>query len=93
MNELRFALQGAINSRMASLRNGRCLRNDHDSIRVSIARAQAFLSNYPVANDERVQKWCREHIADVTRIVPGNQPRVLARLIMEELKPKTKAVA
>lgn len=68
------------------MRNGRSLRKDHDRVRVAIGSAQAFLRSYPAATDERVLAWCREHIADVTLIVPGNTPRVLARLIMDELR-------
>ena len=86
-SNLRFALQGAINSRTQTLRNGRCLRRDHDAIRVSIGKAEQFLRSYPVANDEQVKQWCVDHINDVTRIVPANQFRVLERLIMATTAP------
>lgn len=90
-SELRHVLQGAINARTAAMRNGRSLRRDHDRVRAAIGRAEAFLRSYPVASDERVLAWCREHIEDVTLIVPGNTPRVLARLIMDELRGRSRA--
>lgn len=73
------------------MRNGRSLRKDHDRVRVAIGRAEAFLRSYPTASDERVLAWCREHLQDVTLIVPGNTPRVLARLIMDGLRGRTMA--
>lgn len=90
-SELRHVLQGAINAREAAMRNGRSLRKDHDRVRVAIGRAEAFLRSYPTASDERVLAWCREHLQDVTLIVPGNTPRVLARLIMDGLRGRTMA--
>ena len=88
---LRHALQGAINQRDASLRNGRCQRKDYDQIRVSIGRAQVFLNGYPVATDEQVRTWCLAHVDDLTRIVPGNAPLTLARLLMDSLQTRSEA--
>jgi hypothetical protein len=82
---LRQTLQGAINSRTAALRNGRSYRKDLDRVRAAIGRAEVFLREYPFATDEQVRGYCLTHLEDVTLIVPGNQPRVLARLIMDEL--------
>ena len=87
---LRQDLQGAIHQRDASLRNGRCKRTDYDQIWVSIGRAQVFLNGYPFATDLQVRQWCRGHVEDLVRIVPGNAPRTLARLLMNELTPKLK---
>ena len=87
---LRHDLQGAIHQRDASLRNGRCKRTDYDQIWVSIGRAQVFLNGYPFATDLQVRQWCRGHVEDLVRIVPGNAPRTLARLLMNELTPKLK---
>lgn len=84
---MRLDLSSAIEQRSASLRNGRCQRKDIADIRNSIDKAKQFLWSYPVASDERVRKWCLDNRADVSRIVPGNSPRTLARLIMEALKP------
>ena len=83
---LRHDLQGAIHQRDASLRNGRCKRTDYDQIRASIGRAQVFLDGYPFATDLQVREWCTGHVEDLVRIVPGNAPRTLARLLMDELK-------
>ena len=82
---LRHDLQGAINQRTAALRNGRSGRKDYDQIQVSIGRAIVFLRGYPFATDEQVRDWCKSHVEDLTRIVPGNAPRTLARLLMDEL--------
>lgn len=71
------------------MRNGRSHRKDHDAIRAAIGRAEAFLRSYPMASDERVRDYCRAHTGDITMIVPGNQPRVLARLIMDELAKRS----
>ena len=87
---LRQDLQGAIHQRDASLRNGRCKRTDYDQIRASIGRAQVFLNGYPFATDLQVREWCTGHVEDLVRIVPGNAPRTLARLLMDELTPKLK---
>ena len=83
---LRHDLQAAIHQREASLRNGRCQRKDHDQIRVSIGRAEQFLREWPFADDQRVRDWCKSHVEDLTRIVPGNAPRTLAKLLMDELR-------
>lgn len=82
---LRTSLLGAINQREASLRNGRCQRTDHHQIWVSISRAQSFLSQYPVADDTMVREWCRTHVHDLARIVPGNARGTIAKLLIEEL--------
>lgn len=87
---LRTALQGAVNQRLSALRNGRSYRKDQERLRAAIGRAESFLNSYPVASDERTRDWCIAHIEDVRLIVPGNAPTVLARLIMEDLKSKTK---
>lgn len=83
---LRHALQGAINQRTSALRNNRSGRKDYDQIRASIGRAEVFLRGYPCATDEQVREWCKSHVEDMTRIVPGNAPRTLARLLMDELR-------
>ena len=83
---LRHTIQGAINSRHAALRNGRSQRKDYDRIRAAIGRAEVFLNGYPFATDEQVRAYCTANVGDIALIVPGNQPRVLARLINEKLK-------
>ncbi len=88
---LRHTLQGAINSRHAALRNGRSQRKDYDRIRAAIGRAEVFLNGYPFATDEQVRAYCLAHVEDVTMVVPGNQPRVLARLVMDVLTNTTAA--
>jgi len=85
---LRTALVRAINSRVAALRNGRSHRKDLDLVRAAIGRAQVFLAGYPVATDEQVRAYCLAHVHDITMIVPGNRPTVLARLIMDALKER-----
>ncbi|HNR56113.1 MAG TPA: hypothetical protein PKJ19_13165 [Flavobacteriales bacterium] len=85
---LRHTLQGAINSRHAALRNGRSQRKDLDRVRAAIGRAEVFLSGYPYATDEQVRAYCRGNLEDITLIVPGSQPRVLARLVMDELETR-----
>lgn len=87
---LRHELQDAIHARDRSLRMGWCQRKDYDQIRVSMGKAQTFLISYPAATDQQVREWCRKHMDDVCRIVPGNQPRRLARLIMDELTAKVR---
>jgi len=77
---LRTLLQGAINQRLAALRNGRSYRGNDEQVRVSIGRAQAFIMGYPVASDEQVKRWCRVHQQDVQRIVPSNAPETLNTL-------------
>lgn len=77
----REALQGAINSRIAALRNGRSYRKDLDRLRAAIGRAQQFLQSHPVASDERVTAYCRTNFHDINFIVPGNQGAVLAKLL------------
>lgn len=86
MTPLRWALQSAIHARNRTLSMGWSRRKDHDAIRTSIGRAEVFLRSYPVAGDEQVREWCVRHRDDVSRIVPGNQPRVLSRLLMDELR-------
>lgn len=88
---LRFTLQGAINARHAALRNNRSHRKDLNLVRAAIGRAEVFLRSYPVASDEQVRAYCLAHIHDITMIVPGTTPRVLARLIMDELQAKSQA--
>lgn len=85
MKTLRETLISAISAREATIRNGRCRRKDLNALRAAMGRAWVFLSAYPTASDDRVKEWCRAHHKDVAMIVPGNSPRVLARLIMEEL--------
>lgn len=88
---LREQLRAAVSMRAAALRNGRSYRKDVDALRAAIGRAETFLASYPVADDERVRTWCLANIRDLALIVPGNRPTVLARLLMEELKPKERA--
>lgn len=71
--------------REAALRNGRSKRKDHDAVRASIGKAQQFLHEYPVADDQRVRTWCLANREDVTRVVPGNAHRKFQRLLMETL--------
>lgn len=85
---LREELTKAIEDRERTLSMGWCKRKDYDQIRVSIGRAKTFLIGYPVATDEQVREWCKAHTEDLCRIVPGNQPRRLARLLMDELRRK-----
>lgn len=89
---LREQLRAAVSMRVSALRYGRSHRKDLDTLRAAIGRAETFLASYPVADDERVRTWCLAHIEDLTMIVPGNRPTVLARLIMDKLKP-TQAAA
>lgn len=84
---LREVLRAAVSKRKELFWRGRSLRKDSDAMRAAIARAEAFLSSYPYANDLRVRSWCMEHHTDVAMIVPGNAPTQLARLIMQALKP------
>jgi hypothetical protein len=88
---LRHTLQGAINARTSAIRNNRSYRKDLDLVRAAIGRAEVFLRSYPYATDEQVRNYCTIHLKDITMIVPGNTPRVLARLIMDVLQPKEKA--
>jgi len=81
----RQALQGAINSRLSALRNGRSKRKDLDRLRAAIGRAQQFLQSHPVASDERVTAYCRTNFHDINFIVPGNQGAVLAKLLDHEI--------
>lgn len=83
---LRETLQGAINSREATLRNGTCRRLDFGNIHVSIGKAQSFLASYPNADDQRVKQWCFDHMGDVLRIVPANQTQVIAKLLSHDLE-------
>jgi hypothetical protein len=83
---LREVLSGAIASRQAAMRGTRG-RRDWGDLRVSIAFAEQFLINYPVADDARVVAWCRQHHTFVGRIVPANQPAVLAALLGQIEKP------
>lgn len=82
---LRETLVSAINSRETTLRNGTCRRRDTGRVLASVGLARAFLASYPVADDQRVRQWCMLHVDDLCRIVPGNQPRVLAKLITDTL--------
>lgn len=87
---LREQLRAAVSMRKSAMRNGRSYRKDVDTLRAAIGRAEAFLNSYPMATDERVRDWCTGHLQDVTMVVPGNRPTMLARLIMEQLKPVEK---
>ncbi len=78
---LRTILQGAVNSRLAALRNGRSRRPGEDHIRAAVMRAEAFLASYPMADDARVRAYVADHLTDIHRIVPGNQPGVVQKLI------------
>lgn len=91
-SSLREQLRAAVSMRSAALRNGRSRRKDLDRLRAAIGRAEQFLASYPYASDEGVRTWCLAHRDDVAMIVPGNKPTMLARLIMDELKP-TQAAA
>lgn len=86
---LRSALVDAVTARRRALRNGWSRRKDIGALWASIGRAERFLESYPFASDERVREWCLAHMDDVCRIVPGNQPRVLARLVMDALRDVT----
>jgi hypothetical protein len=83
---LREVLDGAIASRQAAMR-GKRGRGDWANIRVAIAFAEQFRINYPVADDARVVAWCRKNATFVARIVPANQPAVLAALMGQSEKP------
>jgi hypothetical protein len=83
---LREVLDGAIASRQAAMRGTRG-RRDWGDLRVSIAFAEEFRLRYPVADDARVIEWCRKHHSFVGRIVPANQPAVLAALLGQSEKP------
>jgi hypothetical protein len=83
---LREVLDGAIASRQAAMRGTRG-RRDFGDIKVAIAFAEQFLINYPVADDARVVAWCRKNATFVARIVPANQPAVLAALMGQSEKP------
>lgn len=85
---LREVLQGAISQRIAALRNGRSQRKDIDALRASIAKAEQWLQHFPFASDESVREWCITNREHVSRIVPGNCPTSLARLVMIGLAPK-----
>jgi hypothetical protein len=82
---LREVLAGAIASRQAAMRGSRG-RKDWPDLRVSIAFAEQFLARYPVATDERVVDWCLKNSGMVGRIVPANQPAVLAALMGQTMK-------
>ena len=88
---LRETLRAALSMRQAALWRGRSRRKDQDRMNAAIGRVERFLHNYPVANDAVVRTWCRAHIQDVSMVVPGNRPTVLARLIMDTIKPKEQA--
>lgn len=90
---LRDTLRSAINMRKAAMRNNRSHRKDQDRLNAAIGRVERFLHNYPVANDAVVRTWCRAHIGDVSMIVPGNRPTVLARLVMDALEDSNKQTA
>jgi hypothetical protein len=83
---LREVLRGAIASRQAAMRGTRG-RRDWGDLRVSIAFAEQFLINYPVADDARVVNWCRTNHTFIGRIVPANQPAVLAALMGHTPEP------
>lgn len=88
---LRETLRAALSMRRAALWRGRSRRKDQGRLYAAIGRVERFLHNYPVANDAVVRTWCRAHIQDVSMVVPGNRPTVLARLIMDTIKPKEQA--
>jgi hypothetical protein len=54
---------------------------------VAIAFAEEFRLRYPVADDARVIAWCKQHHSFIGRIVPANQPAVLAALLGQSEKP------
>jgi hypothetical protein len=83
---LHQVLSGAIASRQAAMRGTRG-RSDWPNIRVAIAFAEQFQVNYPNASDQRVVEWCRKNATFVARIVPANQPAVLAALLGQSEKP------
>ena len=78
---LRELLQGAINSRHATLKNGRSKRKDETFLRAAIGRAEVFLRGYPVADDERVVRYCRSNEDDTRMIVPGRNKATIAKLL------------
>ena len=98
LKPLRLELLEAMEQRIRTLENGWCRRTDYADIEQSIRRAQDFLYSYPVASDERVSKWCRDHHKDIGRIVIGTNHRRLQRLMMSALeaegpvKPRPNAV-
>ncbi len=77
---LRQVLSGAIASRQAAMRGTRG-RRDWTEIRTAILFAEQFQINYPHADDTRVRAWCKANATFVGRIVPANQPAVLAALL------------
>lgn len=85
-SSLRADLVSAITARRRALQNGWSRRKDIPALWASIGRAERFLESYPYADDDRVRAWVADHVDDVCRIVPGNQHRTLARLIMEHLE-------
>ena len=90
---LRETLRAALSMRHAALWRGRSRRKDQDRLNAAIGRVECFLHSYPVANDAVVRTWCRAHIEDVSMIVPGNRPTVLARLVMDALEDSNKQTA
>ena len=88
---LRETLRAALAMRKAALWRGRSRRKDQNRLNAAIMKAEQFLSSYPVASDDRVREYCTRNIEDVSMIVPGNRPTVLARLIMDTIKPKEQA--
>jgi hypothetical protein len=90
-SNLREALSSALRQRNAALRSGRSRRKDIDALRAAIGRAEVFLGSYPHADDARVLAYCLSRIEDIAMIVPGNNPTLLARLVMDALKPKQSA--
>jgi len=78
---LRTELQQAVTQRDRAVRNGYSQRQDHSRLRVALIRAQKFLNSYPVAKDERVAAWCKQHEDDVRIIVMGNHNERLKKLL------------
>jgi len=88
-SSLRETLRSAVSARRHILWTKRSKRKDIARVWAAIASVERFLASYPVADDARVRSWCIAHRADVSIVVPGNKPTVLARLIMDQLQPTT----
>jgi hypothetical protein len=76
----------AVQLREQSIREGWSRRTDLDAVRASIAIFRGFLGSYPVADDARVEAFCRKHITHLGRVLmPSAKPKVLQRLLTEGL--------
>jgi hypothetical protein len=78
---LRKQLNDAVQQRLRAIKNGYSKRQDTSRLNVALIRAQQFLNSYPVAKDERVKQWCKEHADDVTLIVMGAHTERLKKLL------------